>query len=41
MTGNELVLTSLIVQMPSLIAHTTMDTDAVQVLTDYLTDILR
>ncbi|KAG1447992.1 hypothetical protein G6F46_008952 [Rhizopus delemar] len=34
-------LLRLFVQMPSLIAHTTMDTDAVQVLTDYLTDILR
>lgn len=27
--------------MPSLIAHTNMDSDAVHVLTDYLTDILR
>ncbi|PHZ10794.1 MRG-domain-containing protein [Rhizopus microsporus ATCC 52813] len=34
-------LLRLFVQMPSLIAHTTMDTDAVQVLTDYLSDILR
>ncbi|KAG1446480.1 hypothetical protein G6F56_009556 [Rhizopus delemar] len=34
-------LLRLFVQMPSLIAHTTMDTDASQVLADYLTDILR
>ncbi|KAI7884738.1 MRG-domain-containing protein [Mucor mucedo] len=31
----------LFVQMPSLIAHTNMDSDAVHVLNDYLSDILR
>lgn len=31
----------LIVQMPGLIAHTTMDSDAVHVLIDYLSDILK
>ncbi|KAI8091346.1 MRG-domain-containing protein [Gilbertella persicaria] len=34
-------LLRLFVQMPSLIAHTTMDSDAIHVLTDYLTDILK
>ncbi|EPB90385.1 hypothetical protein HMPREF1544_02751 [Mucor circinelloides 1006PhL] len=34
-------LLRLFVQMPSLIAHTNMDPDAVSVLSDYLTDILR
>ncbi|CEP13820.1 hypothetical protein [Parasitella parasitica] len=34
-------LLRLFVQMPSLIAHTNMDPDAVNVLSDYLTDILR
>lgn len=30
-----------IVQMPNLIAHTNMDSDAVHVLNDYLSDLLR
>ncbi|KAI8988844.1 MRG-domain-containing protein [Pilobolus umbonatus] len=34
-------LLRLFVQMPSLIAHTNMDSDAIRVLIDYLTDILR
>lgn len=34
-------LLRLFVQLPSLITHTNMDSDAVHVLMDYLTDILK